>query len=129
MANDRTPRQPHADHPITIEPARERIVVTVAGQVVADSKAALVLREAAYPPVYYIPRADAAMDAFTPTDHASYCPFKGEASYLSIPAGGDRAVNAIWSYREPYPWVAAIKDHLAFYPDRIDTIETRPLDS
>ena len=118
---------PGPDHPITIEPASSRIVVTVGGQTVADSRKALVLREASYPAVFYIPRADADMALLTRTDHESHCPYKGEAAYFSIPAGGPRAVNAIWSYEAPHAAVAAIKDHLAFYPDRVDAIEERPL--
>lgn len=60
------------------------------------------------------------------TDHASYCPYKGEAAYFNIPAGGDRSINAVWTYEDPYPAVASIKDCLAFYPDRVDAIEDRP---
>ncbi|HEY4252489.1 MAG TPA: DUF427 domain-containing protein [Roseomonas sp.] len=113
---------PGPDHPITIEPSATRVVVTVAGQVIADSTEALTLREAAYPPVQYIPRKDVRMALLQPTDHGSYCPYKGEATYYSIPAGGDRSVNAVWTYENPYAAVAAIKDHVAFYPDRVDAI-------
>ena len=59
------------------------------------------------------------------TDRTSYCPYKGDAGYFSIPAGGDRSTNAVWTYEAPYDAVAAIKDHLAFYPDRVDAIEIR----
>jgi uncharacterized protein (DUF427 family) len=117
---------PSADHPIAIAPNPARIVVSVAGKVIADTRAALSLREAAYPAVLYIPRQDVDMAQLTRTDHATYCPYKGECAYYSIPAGGDRAANAVWSYEAPFAAVAAIKDHLAFYPDRVDSIEERP---
>lgn len=116
---------PNAAHPITIDATPERVVVTVAGRVVADSTKALTLREAAYPPVQYIPRKDVDMSLLQRTDHATYCPYKGEAAYFCIPAGGERSANAIWTYEAPYDAVVAIKDHLAFYPDRVDSIELR----
>ncbi len=122
---EKTIKIPGPDHPITIEPSAARIVVTVAGAVIAETTDALVLREASYPPVHYIPRKDLDMSAVARTDHTSYCPYKGEASYFSIPAGGERAANAIWSYEAPYAAVAAIKDYVAFYPDRVDGIATR----
>ncbi len=114
---------PGPDHPITIERSAARVTVSLGGRVLADSKDALVLREAAYPPVLYIPRKDVEMALLERTDHASYCPYKGDAAYYSIPSGGDRSANAIWTYEAPYESVAAIKDHLAFYPDRVDAIE------
>ncbi|HVJ56175.1 MAG TPA: DUF427 domain-containing protein [Aliidongia sp.] len=117
---------PGPDHPITIERNPHRIVVSIGGRVVADTRRALTLREAAYPAVLYIPREDAEMALLAPTDHATYCPYKGDCSYFSIPTGGERAVNAVWSYQAPYEAVAAIKDHLAFYPNRVDAIEERP---
>jgi uncharacterized protein (DUF427 family) len=114
--------QPGPDHPITVTPNPDRIVVKIAGKVVADTTRALTLQEASYPAVQYIPRADVDMALLQRTDHASYCPYKGDASYFSIPAGGDRSVNAVWSYEHPYPAVAAIQAHVAFYPDRVDSI-------
>lgn len=113
------------EHPITIEPDPARVVVTVAGQVIADSLDALTLREAKYPPVQYIPRKDVDMSLLQRTDHATYCPYKGDCAYYSIPSGGERSVNAVWTYEAPYAAVAAIKDHLAFYPNRVDSIEER----
>lgn len=115
--------QPGPDHPITIEPAGQRIVVTVAGQVVADSRDAVMLREADYPPVPYIPLADVDTALLERTDHATYCPYKGDCSYYSIPIGGERAVNSVWEYQAPYNPVAEIKDRVAFYPDRVGSIE------
>jgi uncharacterized protein (DUF427 family) len=116
---------PGADHPITIQPNPARIVVTLAGRVVADTKEALTLREASYPPVQYIPRKDVDMALLRRTDHATYCPYKGECAYYSISLGGERSANAVWTYESPYAPVAEIKDHLAFYPDRVDAIEER----
>ena len=118
-------RIPGPDHPITITANPRRLVVSVAGRVIADTRAALTLREATYPPVHCIPRKDADMSLLERTDHATYCPYKGDCAYYSIPAGGERAVNAVWSYEAPYPPVAVIKDYLAFYPDRVDAIEER----
>ncbi|PVX61167.1 DUF427 domain-containing protein [Paraburkholderia unamae] len=120
----RTVKIPGPDHPITIEPAPARVVVKAGGRVVADTRRALTLREANYPAVFYVPREDADMTLFARTPHTSWCPYKGEASYYSITPGGERAVNAIWSYEMPHPAVAAIKAHLAFYPERVDSIET-----
>jgi uncharacterized protein (DUF427 family) len=116
---------PGPDHPITLEPNPRRVIVSVAGQIVADTRAALTLREARYPPVQYVPRADVDMTLLTRTDHLTYCPYKGECAYYSIPIGGTRSVNAVWSYEDPHPAVAAIRDLLAFYPERVDSIEER----
>jgi uncharacterized protein (DUF427 family) len=115
-------RIPGPDHPITITPNPSHVVVSVAGKVVADSKHALSLKEASYPAVLYIPRGDVDMSLLQRTDNATYCPYKGDCSYYSIPAGGERSVNAVWSYEAPYAPVAEIKDHVAFYPDRVDSI-------
>jgi uncharacterized protein (DUF427 family) len=113
---------PGPDHPITITPNDSRVTITVAGQTIADTTSALSLREASYGPVTYIPRADINMALLERTDHATYCPYKGDCAYYSIPAGGARAVNAVWTYETPYPSVAAIKDYMAFYPNRVDEI-------
>jgi uncharacterized protein (DUF427 family) len=122
---ERTIKIPGPNHPITIEPNPGRVVVTLGGRVIADTRAALTLHEANYPPVQYIPRKDVDMAAMARSATTTYCPYKGEAAYFSIPAGGDRSVDAIWTYEAPYGAVAEIKDHLAFYPDRIDAIEQR----
>jgi uncharacterized protein (DUF427 family) len=116
---------PGPDHPITISANPARVVVTIAGRVVADTRAALTLREAAYKPVQYIPRRDVDMSLLERTSHATYCPYKGDCAYYSIPLGGEHSVNAVWSYEAPFPAVAAIKDHVAFYPNRVDAIEER----
>lgn len=116
---------PGPDYPITIERNPARIVVSVAGRVVADTREALTLHEAAYPAVQYIPRKDVDMTLLEPTDHSTYCPYKGDCSYYSVPLGGERSVNAVWSYEAPYAAVTPIKDYLAFYPNRVDAIEER----
>jgi len=123
--NARAMKQPGPDHPISIEPSARRVVVTVAGKAIADSRDALILHEANYPPAYYIPRKDVAMAALQRSDHSTYCPYKGDCSYFSIPSGGATATNAVWSYENPYPAVAEIKDHLAFYPERVESIDIR----
>lgn len=114
---------PGQEHPITIEPNTHRVVVRVAGRIIADTQDALVLREAGYAAVQYMPRQDVDMTLLGRTDHATYCPYKGDCAYYSIPVGGERSINAVWTYEAPYAAVAAIKDHLAFYPDRVDLIE------
>jgi len=119
---------PGPNHPITVEKNPDRVVVTVGGRVVADTQDALVLREASYPPVQYIPRKDVDLTQLERTPHHSYCPFKGDASYYSISPGGGRSVNAVWTYEAPHAAVAEIQDHLAFYPDRVDSIEERSAD-
>ena len=123
---EKTIKIPNVDHPISIEPAPSHVVVSVGGRVIADSRDALLLKEASYPAVLYIPRADVDMSLLARTDNGTYCPYKGDCSYYSIPAGGERSKNAIWTYENPYDAVAEIKDHMAFYPDRVDSIEVTP---
>ena len=114
---------PGPDHPITISPNGRRVRVRFAGRTIADSTRALTLQEAHYPPVHYIPRADADMSALTRTAHHTHCPYKGDASYFTIAADGRTGENAVWSYEQPFPAVAEIKEYLAFYPNRVDAIE------
>ncbi|HEX4025810.1 MAG TPA: DUF427 domain-containing protein [Steroidobacteraceae bacterium] len=122
--NARPTRIPGPDHPILIEPNPSRIIVTVDGRNVADTRAALTLREAAYAPVLYIPRRDVQMGLLERSTHHTYCPYKGDCSYYSIPAGGEHSLNAAWSYESPHAAVAQIAGYIAFYPDRVDNIET-----
>jgi len=117
---------PGPDHPIAIAANPKRVRVTHRGRVIADTRRALTLREASYPPVHYIPRDDADMTLLTRSPHASHCPHKGDAAHFSVSVEGGAANNAVWRYEHPYDAVAAIKDHLAFYPNRIDTIEELP---
>jgi uncharacterized protein (DUF427 family) len=116
-------RIPGPDHPISVTPTKGRVTVSLDGKLIADSREALTLQEATYPPVQYIPRGDVDMSQLQRTTHSTYCPYKGECVYYSIPAGGERSVNAVWSYEAPYAAVSAIREYLAFYPTRIDSIE------
>ena len=114
---------PGPDHPITISPAEGKVRVTVSGQTVAESTRALRLEEKGYPPVYYLPRNDADMSLLIGTTHYTYCPYKGDCSFYSIPIGGANSDNAVWTYEGPYEAVASIGGYLAFYPTRVDAIE------
>jgi uncharacterized protein (DUF427 family) len=107
---------PGPDHPIAISPAEGKVRVTVAGQIVAESRRALRLEEKGYPPVYYLPRTDADMSLLVRTTHYTYCPYKGDCTYYSILIGGTKSEYSVWTYENPYKAVADIKDHLAFYP-------------
>jgi uncharacterized protein (DUF427 family) len=113
---------PGSDHPISIERNPARIVVSIASRVIADTRNALTLREADYPPVQYIPREDVDFSQLKRTDHTTYCPYKGDCNYYSVPVGGTKSINAVWTYETPYPAVAQIRDHVAFYPERVDEI-------
>jgi uncharacterized protein (DUF427 family) len=119
-----TMKRPGPDHPISIVRAGGRVTVRAGGTVIASSARALALREGNYPPVLYIPREDVALDRLQRTDRQTYCPYKGDCAYYSVVGAGPRGENAAWSYESPYPDVAAIRGHLAFYPDRVDAIET-----
>ena len=119
---DKPIKLPGPDHPISGEANPSRVVVTVSGKVIADTLDALILRETSYPAVQYIPRRDVDMAALTRSEHTTYCPYKGAASYYSIPAGGDRSLNAVWTYENPFEAMARIKDYVAFYADRVDEI-------
>jgi uncharacterized protein (DUF427 family) len=114
---------PGPEHPIDITPTKGRVTVEVNGIRIADTREALNLQEAGYPPVQYIPRNDVDMTQLQRTEHQTYCSYKGDCAYYSIPAGGERSVNAVWTYEGPYSAVSAIRDYLAFYPDRVDAIE------
>ena len=113
---------PGPDHPITVTPHGKRVRVRFNGHVVADTTRALALREASYPVVFYIPREDADISAYLPSAHRTHCPYKGDATYHSLRVGEREAGDAVWSYEQPYPAVAAIAGYLAFYPSRIDEI-------
>jgi uncharacterized protein (DUF427 family) len=114
---------PGPDHPISITPTRGRVTVVVSGKRIADTREALTLKEAAYPAVQYIPRKDVDQTQLQRTSHHTYCPYKGECVYYSIPSGGERSVNAVWTYEAPYASVSTIQEYVAFYPDRVDAIE------
>jgi uncharacterized protein (DUF427 family) len=112
--------QPSPTHPLTVEHRGARITATAGGRTIADSAEALTLQEASYPAVEYFPRADVDMSRLERTEHTSYCPFKGDASYYSIRTDDGVLENAVWTYETPHPAMAAIREHLAFYPDRVE---------
>jgi uncharacterized protein (DUF427 family) len=116
----REQRIPSPDHPTTVEAAAAHVVVRHGDTVIADTRAPLVLREAHYPPVHYIPPADVDWSVLTDSDTVTYCPYKGEASYASLADGAGGVKDVLWKYDEPYPAVAEIAGHVAFYPDRVD---------
>lgn len=120
-------RTPTADHPITIEQNPSRVLVWAGGKLIADTREAVTLREAAYPAVEYIPIKDVDMSLLGETNHSTYCPYKGDCNYYSI-TGRSASGNAVWEYRHPFPAVARIKDRVAFYPHRVDLIEQRASD-
>ena len=115
---------PGADHPITIERNPNRVQARAGNTLVADTTNALTLREASYPAVQYIPRSDAEMAQLRRSDHSTYCPYKGDASYFDIVALGEDGRNAVWTYEHPRPAVAEIAEHLAFYPNIVELTET-----
>lgn len=110
------------DHRITTKPAGVRVRVTFNGEVIADSREAVRMDEGSYAAVYYIPRKDAKVERLVRTTHSTYCPFKGHASYYTLSSDGRTAENAVWSYETPYDEMGAIKELLAFYPDKVDSI-------
>jgi uncharacterized protein (DUF427 family) len=121
--NSKPIKIPGPDHPISVTPTKGRVTVSVDGTLIADSREALTLQEAAYPPVQYIPRKDVDMAQLQRSAHQTYCPYKGECMYFSIASGGERSVNAVWTYEAPYAAVSAIREYLAFYPQRVDAVE------
>jgi len=123
MANSGPGYAKHPEHTVTVTPFKGRVIVEFNGEVLSETEHALELREADYPPVYYVPRGDTKMERLVPTNHKTRCPFKGEASYFSLVGGAE---NAVWSYEHPYDEVLAIREHLAFYPDRVSAIRVEP---
>lgn len=121
LMSDRPVLEPTDAHPITVQPTGKHVTVRVNGEIVADTDDALTLQESTYPAVQYIPLDDVVADRLRPSDTETYCPFKGDASYYHVvTAGGDTVDDAIWTYVEPYPAVAEIAGHVAFYPDKVD---------
>ncbi len=114
--------QPSPQHPITIEPAASRVTVKAGGTLVADTTAGLALREANYPTVYYVPLADVRPEVLQASDTTTYCPYKGDASYYSIATPAGEVTDAVWRYVTPYPAVAPIAGHVAFYANRVDVV-------
>lgn len=116
---NRIQKIPDPTHPITITPTTDHVVVSVGDTVIADTRSALSLQEASYPAVLYIPREDVQSDVLAESSTQTYCPYKGEASYVTFRADGSEVADVAWRYEQPYPAVAEIAGHLAFYPDRV----------
>ena len=116
-------KTPGPDHPITIEPNPARVTVRVGDRVVAETTAALNLRESTYPAVPYIPLADVDQSLLRPTETSTYCPYKGDASYYTVDLADTELTDVVWTYREPYPAVAEIAGHVAFYPNKVEVTE------
>ena len=121
--NAKPMKVPGPDHPINVELSHSRVVVCIAKVEIANSRNALILREASYPPVLYVPRKDADMSRLERSNSSTYCPYKGDCSYYSIPLGGRKSIDAVWTYERPYAAVAEIQGHLAFYRDRVDSVK------
>ena len=115
--------QPTEQHPITINPTGRHVSVRVNGELVADTDNALTLQESTYAAVQYIPLSDVNRNLLRPTDTATYCPYKGDASYFSVVTSAGATIDdVIWTYEQPYEAVAAIAGHVAFYPDKAEVI-------
>lgn len=116
---------PGPDHPITLERSTAHVVVSSGSVVIAETDAALEMREASYQPVMYIPLEDVHARHLRRSDHHTYCPYKGEASYYDIIDGsGTDLVAAVRYYDDPFPAVADIRGHVAFYADRVTVTVT-----
>ena len=118
--SEREIREPTAAHPITVEPTGRHVTVRVRGALVAETDAALTLQESTYPAVQYVPLADVVTSALMRSETTTYCPYKGDANYYHVSAAGETVDDVIWTYETPYPAVAAIAGHVAFYPDKAD---------
>jgi uncharacterized protein (DUF427 family) len=122
--------EPTADHPITIVPTVGRVVVKIAGHVVADTSAALTLEEGGYDPVQYIPAGDIDQSVLRPSETTSYCPYKGDAGYFSVDIAGHAPLEDVaWFYEQPYASVTQIANHVAFYADRAEVHTVDRLDT
>ena len=115
--------EPTAEHPITIEPAGSRVVVRIGDRVVADTTDALTLDEGGHDPVQYVPPRDLDQTVLRPSEHTTYCPYKGDAGYFSVEIPGREPLEDVaWFYDEPFASVAEIADHVAFYPNRAEVL-------
>ena len=125
MANPAPGYQNKPEHRVDLLPETRRVRVTFAGQVVADSAAALRVEETGHEPVHYVPERDVRLALMRPTEHHTYCPFKGDCSYwtIEIDGGKERAENAVWGYRAPYDEATGLAGHYAFYKSRVDAVE------
>jgi uncharacterized protein (DUF427 family) len=115
-------KTPGRDHPITITPSGDHVLVRSGEATIADSRSTLILREANYPPIRYIPFADVDRSRLAASERTTYCPYKGDASYYSITPDSERGTDAAWFYDAPYPAVTGIEGHVAFYSDRVELL-------
>ncbi len=109
-------------HSITITPADRHVEIVVNGEKVAESDRPVLLEETGLPTRYYLPREDVRTDALRPTATESVCPFKGQASYWSVEAGGETHDDLVWSYESPIPDAAGITGLLSFFNERVDVL-------
>ena len=110
----------YPDHTLTFDDAPATLRVRVGDTVIAETRRGLTLREGRYPPVVYVPREDCAMDRLPRVAHSTHCPFKGDASYFDFAdEGSNRVEQVAWSYEDPFDQMEALRDHLAFYADRV----------
>lgn len=124
MANPAPGYASKPEHRVGLLPETKRLRVTFAGAVIADSAAAVRCEETGHGPVHYFPAKDVRLDLLRPTEHKTYCPFKGDCSYWTIAvAAGKQSENAVWGYRAPYDEAAGLADHYAFYNSRVDAID------
>ncbi len=112
----------HPSHRVDIQAAQTSVRVDFEGHAVADTRDALRVDESRHDIVYYVPKRDVRMDLLVATDHSTYCPFKGTARYWSIKVGDRCAENAVWAYDDPYDEARALREHVAFYTNRVDRI-------
>ena len=123
MANPAPGYATKPEHRVDLLSESRRVRVTLAGSVVADTREAVRCEETGHGPVFYLPEKDVRMDLLRPTEHKTYCPFKGDCSYWTIETGGKQAESAVWGYRAPYDEAMGLAGHYAFYPNRVDAIE------
>ena len=123
MANPAPGYAEKPEHRVDLLPEAQRVRVTFGGTVIADSKAALRVEETGHGPVHYVPEKDVRLDLMKPTEHKTYCPFKGDCSYWTIEVGGRKAENAVWGYPAPYDEAVGLAGHYAFYKSRVESIE------
>ncbi|MEN8184376.1 MAG: DUF427 domain-containing protein [Myxococcota bacterium] len=108
------------DYRVDLEPNAGRVRVRLAGEVVADSERALLVRETKHDPVVYFPRQDVRFDLLERTEHRTFCPFKGDACYWTLRVGDRTETDLVWSYEDPFEEVEGLKDYVSFYPDRVE---------
>ena len=114
---------PSSDHRMTFEPCRRRVRARFANHIIADTEDALILREGQLAPVYYVPVSDVEMGYLGRTEHATHCPFKGDAAYFSVLIDGELAENSVWTYEDPKPAAEVLRGRVAFDEDRIEVYE------